>query len=209
MEVLELKPINNKKITIYLIDKNKINTKLNDIDILQALIKDNNVSFISVEINNGNFKKFKNSNLSIVLNSINLDYYLLDIPEYAYGYLFEEISRKEDQIKELLREYRIMDNKDSLKGLNLKSWIDVLIKEVFQEKNLLETKIRPQWIVKKILDLIKSHKDEKLSLIHFYHEKSLIELIKLFGELHIEAIMYDLNNVYNIPYLIIKQEENN
>jgi len=77
------------------------------------------------------------------------------------------------------------------------------------EKNLLETKIRPQWIVKKILDLIKSHKDEKLSLIHFYHEKSLIELIKLFGELHIEAIMYDLNNVYNIPYLIIKQEENN
>ena len=209
MEVLELKPINNKKIIIYLIDKNRISNKLNDIDILQAIIKDNNVSFISVEINNGNFKKFKNSNLSIVLNSINLDYNLLDIPEYAYGYLFEEISRKEDQIKELLREYRIMDNKDSLKGLNLKSWIDVLIKEVFQEKNLLETKIRPQWIVKKILDLIKSHKDEKLSLIHFYHEKSLIELIKLFGELHIEAIMYDLNNVYNIPYLIIKQEENN
>lgn len=209
MEVLELKPINNKKIIIYLIDKNRISTKLNDIDILQAIIKDNNVSFISVEINNGNFKKFKNSNLSIVLNSINLEYYLLDIPEYAYGYLFEEISRKEDQIKELLREYRIMDNKDSLKGLNLKSWIDVLIKEVFQEKNILETKIRPQWIVKKILDLIKSHKDEKLSLIHFYHEKSLIELIKLFEELHIEAIIYDLNKVYNIPYLTIKQEENN
>jgi len=142
MEVLELKPINNKKITIYLIDKNKINTKLNDIDILQALIKDNNVSFISVEINNGNFKKFKNSNLSIVLNSINLDYYLLDIPEYAYGYLFEEISRKEDQIKELLREYRIMDNKDSLKGLNLKSWIDVLIKEVFQEMVISQSVIQ-------------------------------------------------------------------
>lgn len=207
MEVLELKPIENKKITVYLIDKIKVNPQLNDIDILKRLIDNNNVSFITAEMNNENFKNFKNSSLSTILNALELDYYLLDIPEYAYGYLFEEINRKEEQIRELSTEYINMDDKNSFKGINLKSWIDVLKKEVNHDKNILETKTRPQWIVKKILDLIKLHENEELSLIHFLHEKTLSEITKQLEELHIEVIVYDLNNIQIIPYLIIKQEE--
>ncbi|MFX0001830.1 MAG: hypothetical protein ACFE9Q_15260 [Candidatus Hodarchaeota archaeon] len=207
MEVLELKPIENKKITVYLIDKIKVNPQLNDIDILKRLIDNNNVSFITAEMNNENFKNFKNSSLSTILNALELDYYLLDIPEYAYGYLFEEINRKEEQIRELSTEYINMDDKNSFKGINLKSWIDVLKKEVNHDKNILETKTRPQWIVKKILDLIKLHENEELSLIHFFHEKTLSEITKQLEELHIEVIVYDLNNIQIIPYLIIKQEE--
>jgi len=209
MEVLELKPIVNKNITMYLIDKIRINPKLNDIDIIKELVNNNNVSFITVEINNENFKEFKNSNLSIILNALNLEYHLLDIPEYAYGYLFEEINKKEEQIRELLTEYRNLDDKNSFKGLNLKSWIDVLKKEVNHDNNILETKTRPQWIVKKILDLARLHENEELSLIHFFHERTLSEITKQLRELHIEVIVYDLNNFHNIPYIIIKQEGNN
>ncbi len=209
MEVLELKPIRNKTVVIYLIDKTRINSQLNDIDILKALVDKNNINFITIDINNGNFKTFKNSNLSRVLNALNVEYYLLDMPMYAYGYLYEEITKKEEQINDLLEEYRIMDDKDSFRGLNLKSWIDVLKKEVFQEKNILEIKIRPQWIVKKTLDLIKKHKNEKVSLIHFTNENTLPEITKQLRNLHIEAIVINFNNIYNIPYLIIKQEESN
>ncbi len=209
MEVLELKPINNKKITIYLIDKMRINPELNDIDLLKDLININDVSFITVEINNENFREFKNSNLSIIIGALNLEYHLLDIPEYAYGYLFEEINKKEEQIRELLTEYKNMDDKNSLKGLNLKSWIDVLQKEINHDKSILETKTRPQWIVKKILDLVRLHQHEELCVIHFFHERTLAELTKQLRELHIEAIVYELNNFHNIPYIIIKQEGNN
>lgn len=209
MEVLELKPIRNKTVVIYLIDKTRINSQLSDIDILKALVDKNIIDFITVDKNSVNFKTFKNSNLSRVLNALNVEYYLLDMPEYAYGYLYEEITKKEEQIKDLLEEYRIMDDKDSFRGLNLKSWIDVLKKEVFQEKNILEIKIRPQWIVKKTLDLIKKQKNENVSLIHFTNEKALPEITKQLINLHIEAIVYDFNSIYNIPYLIIKQEESN
>ncbi|MFX0040233.1 MAG: hypothetical protein ACFFAB_12910 [Candidatus Heimdallarchaeota archaeon] len=209
MEVLELKPINKKRITIYLIEKYRISSELNDIDKIKELVNNNNISFITVEINNENFRTFKDSNLSTVLKALNLEYYLFDMPEYAYGYLFEEINKKEEQISELLMEYRKMKDKESFKGLNLKSWIDVLKREVNQDKQILETKIRPQWIVKKILDLVRSNENGELALLHFCSEKTLSEITEQLRELHIEVFVYELNSLHNIPNLIIKQEENN
>ncbi len=209
MEVLELKPIKNKKIFIYLVEKSKFNSQLNDIENLNELIQKNDINFITIDLDGEDFKTVKNSSFSKGLNALNIEFYLLDMPEYVYGYLYEEIIRKEEQVSELLHEYQNMDDKDSFKGLNLKSWIDVLKKEVIQDKNILELKIRPQWIVKKILDLVKRQKNENISLIHFAHEKILSEIIKQLNELHIEVIVYDFNSVYNIPYLIIKQRESN
>lgn len=209
MEVLELKPIRNKTVVIYLIEKVGINSQFNDIDILKSLVDKNHIDFITVDSNSESFTTFKNSSLSMVLNALNKEFHLLDMPEYAYGYLYEEILKKKEQINDLLEEYRIMDDKDCFRGLNLKSWIDVLKNEVFQEKNILETKIRPQWIVKKILDLVKKHKNEKITLIHFVHERTLSEIINHLKDLHIEAIVFNFNSIYNTPYLFIKQEEGN
>jgi len=209
MEVLELKPIKNKEITVYLIDKIRISLQHNDIDVLKELVETNEISFITVETSNENFKEFKNSNLSIILNGLNLEFHLLDIPEYAYGYLFDEINKKENQIKVLSSEYRNLNDKNSFKALNLNSWIEVLKKEVIHDKTVLDTKTRPQWIVKKILDIARLHKNEKMSLIHFFQEGTLAEITKQFRELHIEVIVYELNNFHNFPYIIIKQEEIN
>ncbi|UCC18503.1 MAG: hypothetical protein JSV62_10350 [Promethearchaeota archaeon] len=208
MEVLELKQIRNKIIRIYLIDKDSICLSLDHIDILKELVNLHNILIITVEINNENFKEFKNSNLSSVLNALSLEYHLLDIPEYAYGYLFEEISKKEEQIRELLVEYRNMDNKDSFKGLNLKSWIEVLRKELNYDKSILEKKTKPQWIVKKVLDLLKRLEHKEISLIHFFHEKSLPEITKQLRDLHIEVVNYDFKNIYDMQSIIIKQEGN-
>lgn len=209
MEVLELKPINKKKILIYLTEKTRFNSQLNDLDILKELIEINNINFITVDINGIDFKTFKNSSLSRVLNALDIEYYLIDMPEYAYGYLYAEITRKEERISELLQEYRNMDDIASFKGLNLKSWIHVLKKEVIQDKNILELKTRPQWIVKKILDIVRKFQNEKISLIHFGYEITLPEIKKQLKELQIEAIVYDFYSIHNIPYLPIKQEECN
>ena len=209
MEVLELKSIRNKIVLVYLIEKTKINSQLIDIDILKSLIDKNHIDFITVDINGDGFENIKDSSLLMALKALNIEYHLLDMPEYAYGYLYEEILKKEEQINDLLEEYQMMDGKDSFRGLNLKSWIDVLKKEVFQDKNTLEMKIRPQWIVKKILDLVKKHQNEIITLIHFAHEKTLSEMINHLKDLHIEAFLFDFNSIYNTPYLIIKQEEGN
>ncbi|MFX1388306.1 MAG: hypothetical protein ACFE9M_13900 [Promethearchaeota archaeon] len=209
MEVLELKPIRNKIVLIYLIEKTKINSQLNDIDVIKSLIDENHIDFITIDINGDSFESVRDLSILMDLKALNIEYHLLDMPEYAYGYLYEEILKKEEQINDLLEEYQMMDDKDSFRGLNLKSWVDVLKKEVFQEKNTLEMKIRPQWIVKKILDLVKKHQNEIITLIHFAHEKTLSEMSIHLRDLHIETFLFDFNSVYNTPYLIIKQEESN
>ncbi|MFX0081153.1 MAG: hypothetical protein ACFE94_05310 [Candidatus Hodarchaeota archaeon] len=209
MEVLKLKPISNKKIVIYLLENIGFDSQLTDLEILKEIIENNNIKFITVDINGINFKTFKNSTLLRILNAFNIEYYLLDMPEHAYGCLYAEITKNEEKISELLQEYRNMDDKYSFKGLNLKSWIDVLKKEVFQDKNILELKTRPQWIVKKILDIVRTYQNEKIFLIHFAHKITLPEIIKQLKELQIEAIVYDYYSIHNIPYLIIKQGESN
>ncbi|MFW9781442.1 MAG: hypothetical protein ACFFFB_04070 [Candidatus Heimdallarchaeota archaeon] len=133
MEKLEIEPESNKKITIYLIEQSKFSSQFNKIETLYEFIENNEINFITVDINDENFKNFKHSNISRVLDALNIKYYLLDMPEFAYSYLYEEINSKEEQVVGLLEEYQTMDDKGSLKGLNLKSWIDVLEKEVIEE----------------------------------------------------------------------------
>lgn len=86
-----------------------------------------------------------------------------------------------------------MKDKDSFKGQNLLSWIDMLTQEVKEEYKFLEFKLRPQWIVKEILDIIKSYQDEEITLAHFAKEKTITEVLTLLKEVEIEVVIYKNN----------------
>lgn len=120
-----------------------------------------------------------------------IPYYTVDIPEYAMGYLMTEIIEKEEQVNELIEEFLSMKNKESIKGLNLKSWIDFLKEEIDEKKLFLQLKLRPQWIAKKILDIIRSKNNNEITFIHFAQDKIFNEIMNLLKDLDIKVKDYE------------------
>ncbi|MFX1258954.1 MAG: hypothetical protein ACFFAN_13940 [Promethearchaeota archaeon] len=206
MEVLEFKPIKNKIITVYMVKKAKQDEEINERVNLNELLNFINADFVTFDLDNENMINLRKSSLRKLLDELEIPYFPLEMPEYAKGYLFEEIMEKEEQINELLEEYISMKDKNSFKGQNLKSWIDILKKEVEKKKNFLIYKLRPQWIVKKILDQIKSKKKRDITIVHFVPKNIISEMIKLLQEYNVKVIIYE-NKVSHLGSNLIKNKE--
>ncbi|MBY8989535.1 MAG: hypothetical protein KGD58_02180 [Candidatus Lokiarchaeota archaeon] len=207
MEVLEIKPVRNKEIRVYLIKisnrKSKPNAKVNLIEFLSRI----NVNFATIDLENENLRSFNKSSLAKTLEQYNIPYYIVNIPEYAMGYLMTEIIEKVEQVDELIEEFLSMSNKESIKGLNLKSWIDFLKEEIDEKKLFLELKLRPEWVVKKILDIIRPKNNNEITFVHFAQDKIFNETMKLLKDLSIEVKVYEQKKEPFIVHLITNEEE--
>jgi glutaredoxin len=207
MEVLEIKPIRNKEIRVYLIKlsniKSKPNAKVNLIEFLTRI----NINFATVDLENENLRNFNKSSLAKTLEQYNIPYYLVNIPEYAMGYLMTEIREKEEQVDELEQEFLRMKDKGSIKGLNLKSWIDFLKEEIDEKRLFLQSKLRPEWITKKILDIIRAKDNNEITFVHFAQDNIFNEMMNLLKDLDIEVEIFDQKKEKLALNLIIKEEE--
>lgn len=210
MEIIGYKPINNKKITVYLIkDEKKSSQIYNANDRLIEFLKYLEINFVTIDLEKGQLKRFNQKFISKLLDKSEMPVFPLDIPEHAKDYLFEEIIEKDNQINEYLDELLKIKDKDSLKAHYLKCWIDVLTEEINEKIKFIDLKVKPMWIVKKILDLIKIDKHEKITCLHITSEKNLPELMKLLKELNIEVIVYNGNENFTSFNIITNQEEIN
>ena len=207
MEVLELKILKNKKISAYLIEKPIRAINMSKLQCLVNFLTEKDIKFISIDMENENLKDFKKSTLGMLVEKLDAPYYSLDIPEYAKGYLLNEILEKEEQVDELLTEYSLMKNQECFKGQNLKCWIEVLEDEVRQKREFCALKLRPQWITKKILDIIKSIKPKEISFVHFAKKDIFLEMVSLFKELNIEVIAFNKKENVVAFNIITNQEE--
>jgi len=207
MEVLELKILKNKKISAYLIEKPIRAINMSKLQCLVNFLTEKDIKFISIDMENENLKDFKKSTLGMLVEKLDAPYYSLDIPEYAKGYLLNEILEKEEQVDELLTEYSLMKNQECFKGQNLKCWIEVLEDEVRQKREFYALKLRPQWITKKILDIIKSIKPKEISFVHFAKKDIFLEMVSLFKELNIEVIAFNKKENVVAFNIITNQEE--
>ena len=209
MEVLELKAIRNKKIKLYLIRSENLEFSPKELKELSAFLKEQKFRFAVVDFNDDDVKKYYETPLLEFLNKFKLPYYKVDIPDNARDYLYVEILEKEIQIKELENEYEHLcydlNEKESFKAQNLKSWIYILKKEVETKKEYLEKTLRPQWIVKKILDISKMIQNDKFSIMHFTHGEIFKELKSLFEKHNIKVIKFDINNI-NIKQILVDTE---
>lgn len=172
MEVLEFKPIRNKKIVVYMSSKENAKYFQNtDNSKLIEFLKKKNIDFVTVDFQ-VDIKEFRTTPFAQTLNQLDIPYFQLDIPDYAMGYLYQEIIEKQQFQNELFEEYENMEDKESFKGLSLKNWIDMLREEIQEKEIFLSLKLRPQWIVKKMLDLARNCKiyTETISFIHFIQE---------------------------------------
>lgn len=204
MEVLELKPIENKKIVAYMIKKAKKDFPNSDMSTLKDFIEKKGVNFVTVDFDI-NMKAFSNSQIGQELKKLRIPCYQVDIPEYAMGYLYEEIVEKEELLKELAEEYTQMDEKDSYKGQSLKNWIDMVHQEIETKEVFLSLKLRPQWIVKKMLDIAKSLDQEDISFVHLVQEDICedicSEVVSNLRDLNVRVVQYTKkHNVQNIIF---------
>jgi len=170
MEVLDLKPVKNKKIIAYMSSKengryfqNKDTSRLTD------FLKKKDVNFVTVDFQ-VDMKEFKKTPFAQTLDKLGIPYIQVDIPDYAMGYLYEEIVEKQELQNELFEEYDSMSDKESYKGQSLKNWIDMLSEEIQEKEIFLSLKLRPQWIVKKMLDFANRFENEVVSFVHFVQE---------------------------------------
>ncbi len=205
MEVLELKPLKNKKITAYFFSKQS-SADLNEInsDELKKFLKEKNVDFATIDFD-VDMKDFNNNEFAKTLIKCNIPYYQVDIPEFVMGYLYEEIIEKEELVEELIQEYQSMEDKESYKGLSLKNWIDMLNLEIQEKENFLSLRLRPQWIVKKMLDLAKKIDKQVVTFIHFVKkdicEDICSQVIECLREMGVKVI--DYNKIHTIKNIIL------
>jgi len=172
MEVLELKPIKNKKIVSYMTSKENIKYFQNpDTSKLEEFLRKKNINFVTVDFQ-VNMKEFSKTSFAKLLDELKIPYYQVDIPEFAMGYLYEDILEKQELLNKLYEEYEKEDDKESYKMISLRNWIDMLAEEIQEKEIFLSLKLRPQWIVKKMLDLARHHKidNDTISFIHFIQE---------------------------------------
>ncbi|MFX1313424.1 MAG: hypothetical protein ACFFHD_12535 [Promethearchaeota archaeon] len=195
MEVLELKEIKNKKIIVYMSSKEnaKYFQKTDNSKLIEFLNK-NNIDFVTVDFQ-VDMKEFSRTPFAQALNELRIPYFQVDIPNYAMGYLYEEIIENQQLQNELFEEYESMEDKESYKGLSLKNWIDLLGEEIQEKEIFLSLKLRPQWIVKKMIDLALSFKKDPVVFVHFVQEDICEDIcpqiVDNLRELGIKVISYN------------------
>lgn len=192
MEVLDLKPVKGKTVIVFLIKKQQTDLGVEESLILKRNLMEYPFKFSTIDLPNDELEHFKRTRIAGILNEFNLPCYIVDIPEYAKGYLDSELHEKQEQITDLENEYKYMTDRNSLKAQNLKSWIDYLLDELRKKEEFMELKLKPQWIAKKILDIVKYYEDKTVFMIHFTIPELLNELKQIFEELGIEVVIGDI-----------------
>lgn len=197
MEVLEIKPLNSKKVKIYLVRNENWSLDIHNKKLLKNILEKEKFRFAIIDFNTNISKKSYEQPLSKFLSNHMIPYYHVDIPDHVKDYLDMEIFDKEVQIHELDEEYeKILLNsneKDTFKAESLKNWIEMLKQELISKKIYLRASIRPKWIVKKVLDIANVIKMDMFSIIHFTHEEIISELKSLFENYNIKVIKYDIS----------------
>jgi len=195
MEVLELKPVKNKIVTAYVFAREDSRAfQAMNISELTKFLEKRNIKFVTVDFE-VNLKEFSNNQFAKTLNDLNIQYFQVDIPEFAMSYIYHEVLEKEEFITELIAEYQNLEDKESYKGLSLKNWIDMLNLELQEKENYLSLTLRPMWIVKKMLDIAKNYKEEEVSFAHFVQqdicEDICSQVVEQLRELNVKVIQYN------------------
>ncbi|MHA1256646.1 MAG: hypothetical protein ACTSPS_13715, partial [Promethearchaeota archaeon] len=173
---------------------------------LTTFLKNEKINFVTLDFDL-NINEFSKTPLATVLEKLGIRYDQVDIPEYAMGYIYEEIIEKEEFLDSLIEEYKNLEDRDSYKGLSLKNWIDLLNMEIQEKENLLSFKVRPMWIVKKMLDIARRFQTDEIRFVHFVQtdicEDICSQVVELLRKNQVKVIQY--NKKHTIKNIILKK----
>ena len=195
MEILELKPVENKRIVAYTFTKED-SKELQSINLTEfnKFLNDKHIDFAVIDFD-VNIKDFNQTSIAQAMNKLKIPYYQVDIPEYAMGYLYHEIVEKEELSRELTEEYRHLEDRDSFKGQSLKNWIDLVNMEIQEKEIFLSLRLRPMWIVKKILNIAENCQGKEVAFVHFVQtdicEDICAQVVENLRNMSVKVIQYN------------------
>ena len=138
-----------------------------------------------------------------ILRFNNKPYFYVDVPIGPKNYLLYDIEKDEEHVEELEMEYKLMNAvpklKDSVKAQNLRSWIDYLKIEISEKEDNYNTQIRPLWIVKQVLDILKFYKGTDLYIMHFSPKQILPKVRTVLEENNITVVPFNLKREFLAP----------
>lgn len=207
MEVLKLNPLEKQNAICFILKRTDQGYNPRDFKQFKKFVTESNINLITFDVNNDNTEHFRVCKLYTQVKNLSLPQYCLDVPEYAKGYLMEEIFEKEELLTELQDEYEELDDKKSFKAQNLLSWVEILKDEIQEKIDFYKYDLRPQWITKKILDLLRNIEQKETKLVHFSQKDVLSDIIDLLKEMKVNVKIVDEKSKFNYTNINYKQEE--
>jgi len=199
MEVLEIKPIKNKKVFLYLIRNKDLRLTSLQLKNLKSFLEKEKFRFAIIDLNKEEIKKSYEDAIAKFLDKFWIPYYSVDIPDHVRDILNVDIIEKEALMNELEIEYAMLCDdeikKESYKAQSIKIWIGVLKNEIESQRKAIELTIKPKWVVKKVLDIANMIRNDAFSIMYFTHEEIFSELKMLFQNYNIQVKKMDINNI--------------
>lgn len=171
MNTLTIESPENKTIFVVLTRKEN-NALLNEqrYNLCEEVLNEHSFDFVSVDMEGEG--KFNPKSLVKVIGKCPIESHGIDVPEFAMGYLQQEIDNLAEQVAALEREHAKMDP-STLKAQNMASWIDVMKDEMREKRERIDTDIRPKYIAKRIIELASRFDMDEVYVLHFGCEQTL------------------------------------
>ena len=142
------------------------------------------MNFAIVDVEEENLKKFNDTPLAKLLNDYKIPYHATYMTQHTKKYFSKVIIKKEEQIKKFLDEYQGLDDYNCPRGRSLKFWIDLYTKELVENRDFLNLKIKPQYLAKTILKKIDDCEEDKITFLYLGMENTFPELRKIFKDVN-------------------------
>ena len=168
-----------KKIILYLVNIDNYHSKFNQLKDLMEYFKYKKVDFAIIDIEEEELKKFKNTPLATLLSNFKIPYFPTFIPEHTKKYFSKVILKKEDQIQNFKDKLDMLDDENSIKGNSLKFWIELYTKELIENRDFFNLKIKPQYLAETMLKKIDECREKVITFIHLGIEKTFPEITKI------------------------------
>ncbi|MBN1801128.1 MAG: hypothetical protein JW891_06445 [Candidatus Lokiarchaeota archaeon] len=179
MEVLNAKKTIRKTMSIYLVNYNNENPKIKDVEDVLKYFNDKTINFATVDVPDDFLISFRNSPLPGLLRSLGISYYQIKIPEETKTFFLEKLRKIEKHLTQDQEEFALLEDKNSARGRYLKFWIELYQKELQENKEFFEQKVRPVYIAETMIGMIEGMMDQNILLLHFGDEKTFSEIMKV------------------------------
>jgi len=195
LEELKSTSQEGKQISLYLVNIENHESHFNELKDLMAYFKYKTVNFAIVDVEEEKLKIFNETSLANLLNEYKIPYHATYMSQHTKRYFSKVIIKKEKQIKTFSDEYNCLEDVNCPRGRSLKFWMDLYTKELDENRDFLNLKIKPQYLAKSILRLIDECEEcgeEKITFMFLGMEITFPEIRK---------ILKDVNPNMDISYL--------
>lgn len=165
--------------SIYLVNYNNENPKIKDVEDVLKYFNDKTINFATVDVPDDFLISFRNSPLPGLLRSLGISYYQIKIPEETKTFFLEKLRKIEKHLTQDQEEFALLEDKNSARGRYLKFWIELYQKELQENKEFFEQKVRPVYIAETMIGMIEGMMDQNILLLHFGDEKTFSEIMKV------------------------------